>query len=180
MASATSSADSFSFGASGFTGSLEKVFGRAQVVAGGAMLVGSVAGGIVAQATNLGVPYILRAAMLGVTIVVALRFMRDIGFKPKVGETPEPKLAEKMPMLAENLSNAIVSNSTGLDPSKVVVAERPYGSKALIDACKPHRYLDQFPKRTLLRRPVYEQVARRWGELGFDGPPPTLADFHSD
>jgi 4-hydroxy-3-polyprenylbenzoate decarboxylase len=70
--------------------------------------------------------------------------------------------------------------STGLDPSKVVVAERPYGSKALIDACKPHRYLDQFPRRTLLRQPVYEQVARRWRELGLDGTPPTLADFHRD
>jgi UbiD family decarboxylase len=70
--------------------------------------------------------------------------------------------------------------STGLDPSKVVVTERPYGSKALIDACKPHRYLHQFPKRTLLRRPVYEQVARRWGELGLDGAPPTLSDFHGD
>ncbi len=70
--------------------------------------------------------------------------------------------------------------STGLDPSKVVVAERPYGSKALIDACKPHRHLDQFPRRTLLRRPVYERVARRWGELGLDGAPPTLGDFHLD
>jgi 4-hydroxy-3-polyprenylbenzoate decarboxylase len=70
--------------------------------------------------------------------------------------------------------------STGLDPSKVVVAERPYGSKALIDACKPHRHLDQFPRRTLLRRPVYERVARRWRELGLDGTPPTLTDFHAD
>ncbi len=68
--------------------------------------------------------------------------------------------------------------STGLDPSKVVVAERPYGSKALIDACKPHRYLDEFPKRTLLRRSVYEQVTRRWHELGLDGAPPILSDFH--
>ena len=70
--------------------------------------------------------------------------------------------------------------STGLDPSKVVVAERPYGSKALIDACKPHRHLDAFPRRTLLRKPVYDQVARRWRELGLDGVPPILSDFHVD
>jgi len=70
--------------------------------------------------------------------------------------------------------------STGLDPSKVVVAERPYGSKALIDACKPHRHLDAFPKRTLLRKSMYEQVARRWHELGLDGAPPTLSDFHHE
>jgi MFS family permease len=66
----------------GFTGSLEAIFGRAQTVAGAAMLVGSVAGGIIAQLSNLGVPYIVRAAMLGVTLVVALRFMHDLGFKP--------------------------------------------------------------------------------------------------
>src|SRR5215475_270391 len=70
--------------------------------------------------------------------------------------------------------------STGLDPSKVVVAERPYGSKALIDACKPHRYLAEFPKRTLLRQAVYQKVARRWRELGLDGRPPTLSDFHAE
>ncbi len=52
------------------------------------MLVGSVAGGIVAQVTDLGVPYLLRAAMLGVTLVVAFRFMHDIGFAPKRGASP--------------------------------------------------------------------------------------------
>jgi UbiD family decarboxylase len=70
--------------------------------------------------------------------------------------------------------------STTLDPSKVVVAERPYGSKALIDACKPHRYLEEFPKRALLRRSVYESVVRRWNELGFEEAPPRLSDFHTE
>jgi Major Facilitator Superfamily len=66
--------------ATNFTGHLEQVFGRAQVVGGGAMLVGTISGGLVAQATNLGIPYLIRAAMLGVTLVVAIRFMRDLGF----------------------------------------------------------------------------------------------------
>jgi len=70
--------------------------------------------------------------------------------------------------------------STGLDPSKVVVAERPYGSKALIDACKPHRHLSEFPPCTLLRRSVYESVTRRWQEFGLDGRPPTLSVFHGE
>jgi MFS family permease len=74
--------------ATGFTGHLEHVFGRAQTATGVAMLVGNVAGGVVAQATNLGVPYILRAALLGVTMVVALIWMRDIGFKPQRGVGP--------------------------------------------------------------------------------------------
>jgi MFS family permease len=74
--------------ATGFKGSLESVFGRAQSVAGAAMLVGSVSGGIIAQASNLGVPYLVRAAMLGVTLVVAIRFMHDLGFTPRRGANP--------------------------------------------------------------------------------------------
>jgi MFS family permease len=72
----------------GYEGDLETVFGQAQVVGGAAMLVGSVAGGVIAQVTDLGVPYIVRAALLGVTVVVAWRFMKDIGFTPERGATP--------------------------------------------------------------------------------------------
>jgi len=68
--------------ATGYTADLESVFGRAQMVAGGAMLVGTVLGGVIAQMTDLGWPYIVRAAMLGITLVVAWRFMHDLGFKP--------------------------------------------------------------------------------------------------
>jgi MFS family permease len=74
--------------ATGFRGNLESVFGRAQVVSGGAMLTGSVAGGIIAQATNLGVPYIVRAAMLGLTLIVAWWLMRDLGFTPDRTASP--------------------------------------------------------------------------------------------
>jgi MFS family permease len=74
--------------ATNFTGALEQVFGRAQVVRGAAMLVGTISGGLVAQATNLGIPYLIRAAMLGVTMVVAIRFMRDLGFKRQRGISP--------------------------------------------------------------------------------------------
>jgi MFS family permease len=69
--------------ATGFQGHLEHVFGRAQTVAGAAMLIGSVAGGIIAQLTNLGVPYLARAALLCVTVAIALRYMRDLGFTPQ-------------------------------------------------------------------------------------------------
>jgi MFS family permease len=69
--------------ATGFTGHLEHVFGRAQSVGGAAMLVGSVAGGVVAQVTNLGVPYLLRAGLLAVATLVALRYMVDLGFTPQ-------------------------------------------------------------------------------------------------
>ena len=70
--------------------------------------------------------------------------------------------------------------STGLDPSQFEMERRPYGSKALIDACKPHRYLKQFPQSTLLRREVYQRVAARWAELGFSEPPPRITTFHKE
>ena len=60
--------------------------------------------------------------------------------------------------------------STGLDPSQYPPEPRPYGSKVLINACKPHRHIKQFPQATLLRQSVYERVAARWPELGFSGP----------
>ena len=69
--------------ATGFTGSLESVFGRGQIVTGVAMLTGSVAGGYIAQATSLGVPFVLRGAVLLVMFVAAFVLMRDIGFTPE-------------------------------------------------------------------------------------------------
>jgi MFS family permease len=74
--------------ATGFKGDLESVFGRAQTVGGAAMLAGSVLGGVVAQISDLGVPYLLRAGMLGVTLLIAWRFMHDIGFTPRHGANP--------------------------------------------------------------------------------------------
>ena len=71
-----------------FDGDLESIFARGQSVAGGAMLAGSVAGGFIAQATNLGVPYILRALILGVTLIAAFLLMRDLGFTPTKGKGP--------------------------------------------------------------------------------------------
>ncbi|MBI2684127.1 MAG: MFS transporter [Actinobacteria bacterium] len=74
--------------ATGFTGELEAVFGRGQVVGGAAMLVGSVAGGFIAQQTNLGVPFVVRGAILIVMFAVAFRLMHDIGFTPEKGGRP--------------------------------------------------------------------------------------------
>ena len=53
--------------------------------------------------------------------------------------------------------------STGLDPSQFEMEARPYGSKALINACKPHRHLKQFPQSTLLRREVLRARRRALG-----------------
>jgi MFS family permease len=66
-----------------YEGTLESVFARGKVAEGVAMLTGTLVGGLLAQATNLGVPYILRAGMLGLTFLVSFIFMRDVGFSPR-------------------------------------------------------------------------------------------------
>lgn len=70
--------------------------------------------------------------------------------------------------------------STWLDPTQNPPEERPYGSKALINACKEHRYLPVFSKRTTLRREMYDQVAQRWKELGLRGTIPSVRAFEED
>jgi MFS family permease len=71
--------------ATGFHGQLDSVFARGEIVEGVAMLAGSVAGGYLAQETNLGVPYVVRAVVLGLSFVLALALMRDVGFTPNRG-----------------------------------------------------------------------------------------------
>jgi predicted MFS family arabinose efflux permease len=70
------------------------VFAKGQIVAGAAMLSGSVLGGLVAQWTNLGVPYLLRGLALVVTFVVAFIYMRDWGFVPKPGKHPTREMGQ--------------------------------------------------------------------------------------
>ena len=74
--------------ATGFTGELEKVFGRGQIVSGAAMLSGSAAGGFIAQQTSLGVPFVLRGLVLIAMFGVAFRLMHDVGFTPATGGRP--------------------------------------------------------------------------------------------
>ncbi len=74
--------------ATAFDGPLESVLARGQVISGIAMLGGSVAGGFLAQVTNLGVPFVLRAVILAAMFAVAFGLMHDVGFTPKRGSRP--------------------------------------------------------------------------------------------
>jgi 4-hydroxy-3-polyprenylbenzoate decarboxylase len=65
------------------------------------------------------------------------------------------------------------------DPS-LAPEQRPYGSKALINACRPHKQLSQPPKRALLSKGIYDRVTARWSELGLPGRPPALTHFEQD
>jgi len=86
--------------ATGFSGEMESVFGRGQIVTGAAMLTGSVAGGFIAQQTSLGVPFVLRGGVLIVMFGVAFRLMHDIGFAPEKGGRP---LAEMRKVAANSI-----------------------------------------------------------------------------
>ena len=71
-----------------YEGTLETVLGRGQMVSGAAMLGGSVLGGIIAQATTLGMPFLLRVAILLVMFGVAFVLMKDLGFTPEPPKHP--------------------------------------------------------------------------------------------
>jgi 4-hydroxy-3-polyprenylbenzoate decarboxylase len=66
---------------------------------------------------------------------------------------------------------------TTLDPSRNPEEERPYGSKALIDATIDHQYYDEFPQRVGPTEEMYDRVVKRWEELDLEGSPPDLPFF---
>ncbi|MDQ4137260.1 MAG: MFS transporter, partial [Actinomycetota bacterium] len=74
--------------ASGYQGELEPVFSKGLMGSGAAMLLGSVAGGVLAQVTDLGVPFLVRAGVLAAMFVVAFLVMRDLGFTPDRSQRP--------------------------------------------------------------------------------------------
>ena len=90
--------------AAGYKGTLESVLAKGAIANGIAMLTGTVAGGFIAQSTNLGVPYILRAAMLALTFLIALMLMRDEGFKARKSDT---LIKETKKIFAESMDHGL-------------------------------------------------------------------------
>ena len=107
-------------------GQLEAVFAKGEIAEGAAMLTGSVAGGVIAQATNLGVPYILRAVVLGLTFVFAFVLMRDLGFTPSHGKHP---IQEVKNVLRESIKHGL-----GNPPVRWVMLEALFSGGVLIYA----------------------------------------------
>lgn len=66
----------------GYAGQLDRVFARGAMVTGVAMLVGTVGGGILGS-FDLSLPYIVRAAMLVLVLIVGFATMHDLGFVPR-------------------------------------------------------------------------------------------------
>jgi MFS family permease len=102
----------------GYQGDLEAVFGRGQMVSGVAMLGGSVAGGVIAQATSLGVPFVLRVIVLLLTFLLAYRLMHDLGFTPE--RTASPLRATKT-VLVTSLEHGL-----GNPPVRWVMLSAPF------------------------------------------------------
>jgi len=70
--------------------------------------------------------------------------------------------------------------STWLDPTLNPPELRPWGSKALINACKDHRHLEGFSRRTTLSRATWERIAHRWsGDLQLPGEAPELLAYET-
>jgi MFS family permease len=109
-----------------YTGPLEAVFAKAQVATGAAMLLGAVAGGFVAQATNLGVPYVIRAALLLLTFVVALFMMHDLGFKPVAKSGPVDEM--------RNVLKSSIDNGLRNRPVRWIMLASPFTAGVLFYA----------------------------------------------
>src|SRR4051812_46557196 len=103
-----------------YAGSLEAVFGRGLVVTGISMFVGSVLGGVIAQATNLGVPFLLRAAVLVVMLVFAALVMKDLGFTPDHSMRP---LAATRNVLKQSIDHGLRKRSV-----RWVILSAPFAS----------------------------------------------------
>ena len=110
----------------GYKGSLEAVFAKGQIATGVAMLSGSVAGGVVAQATNLGVPYIIRAVILGITFVAAFFLMKDVGFTPKRSKHPLQEMKQVL--------NASITHGLRNPPVRWIMLAAPFSTGVSIYA----------------------------------------------
>jgi MFS family permease len=109
---------------SGYEGELEAVFGRGQMVGGVAMLGGSVAGGAIAQATSLGVPFLVRVGVLCVMFAVAFAVMRDVGFIPARSRHPLGDM--------KRVFSASIDHGLRNPPVRWVMLSAPFGAGVAI------------------------------------------------
>jgi len=110
----------------GYKGNLDTVFARGGIVAGAAMLAGSVAGGYIAQVSNLGVPYLARTGLLALTFLAALVYMRDLGFQPDRSQT----ILRRM----RTILTASIENGFRRPPVRWIMLGAPFAAAAGIYA----------------------------------------------
>jgi MFS family permease len=106
--------------ASEYDGPLETVLGRGQMVTGVAMLGGSVLGGVVAQISSLGVPFLMRVGVLLAMFIVAFRMMHDVGFTPRRATHP---LKESRLVLSASIEHGLKNR-----PVRFIMLAAPFTS----------------------------------------------------
>lgn len=107
-------------------GTLETVLAKGEIVEGVAMLGGSIAGGLIAQATNLGVPYALRTLVLVVSFGLAYALMRDIGFTP----ARDKGLVDEV----RSIVRSSLAQGLGNPPVRWIMLEAPFTGGVMIYA----------------------------------------------
>jgi MFS family permease len=115
--------------ASGYTregGALDSILAKGKVVEGVAMLSGSVAGGVIAQATNLGVPYILRTVVLAGSFVCACTLMRDAGFTASRDKRPMAQV--------KTVLRGAIEHGLGKPPVRWIMLSAPFSTGVSIFA----------------------------------------------
>jgi MFS family permease len=99
-------------------GKLESVLAKGEIVEGAAMMGGSVAGGLIAQVTNLGVPYVLRTIALIVSFGLAYALMHDTGFTP----ARDKRLMEEV----RSILRVSMAHGLGYRPVRWIMLEAPF------------------------------------------------------
>ena len=105
--------------ATGFDGPIETVFGRGQTITGAATLLGTIGGGFMAQ-VSLGLPYIMRSAILVVVIVAAWISMHDIGYTPVRGASVREEVT--------TIVKASVKHGLGNPPVRMFMLAAPFSA----------------------------------------------------
>ena len=104
--------------ATGFDGAIETVFGKGQTMTGTATLVGTIAGGFLAQ-LNIALPYALRSLILLAVVIAAFVSMHDIGFTPQRGSS----VREEVSILLK----ASIKHGLGNPPVRMFMLAAPFG-----------------------------------------------------
>lgn len=84
--------------ATDYSGQLDQVFARGAMVSGGAMLIGSIGGGLLGS-WDLAIPFVTRAGLLAFVFGIAIFAMHDLGFTPRALQVAE--LPKEMRMIVQ-------------------------------------------------------------------------------
>jgi len=104
--------------ATGFDGAIETVFGRGQTMSGAATLVGTIAGGFLAQ-LNMALPYAVRSFLLLTVILAAAVSMHDIGYTPQRGTSVREEV--------RTILRASIKHGFGNPPVRMFMLAAPFG-----------------------------------------------------